>query len=60
MNEKFTWLLGASVARNGKQLVPGADYPVSDFGAEIVAEWVRTGAAAYPKNKQPHKSGKED
>lgn len=44
-NEKFVWLAAEGVARNGKTLTPGQTYAAADFPAEVVAEWIKTGAA---------------
>lgn len=44
-NEKFVWLAAESVARNGKTLKPGQTYATADFPADVVAEWIKTGAA---------------
>jgi len=51
MNEKrFIWLAGSCEASiNGRRLEQGETYAVVDFSAEVVAEWVRSGAAKYVK-----------
>lgn len=54
----FIWLLDSGIARNGKHLTHGKEHAVADFGEAIVAEWVRTGAAAYV-DKKKKKGGEE-
>lgn len=53
--EKFIWLERSCVARSGRKLEHGQEYFVSDFNEAIVAEWVRTGAAAYADAKSKSK-----
>jgi len=44
----FVWLHpGASVARNGRTLVPGCIHEAEDFKPAVIAEWIRTGAARW-------------
>jgi hypothetical protein len=55
---KFIWLLDSGVARSGKRLIHGQEHTVADYGEPVVAEWVRTGAAAYAGKKKT-KGGEE-
>jgi len=55
---KFIWLMDSGEARNRKRLIHGQEHAVADYGEVIVAEWVRTGAAAYVKEKKK-KGGEE-
>lgn len=50
MAERFKWLGPSTFTRSregtgGVQLEPEHIYQVADFGADVVAEWVRTGHA---------------
>jgi hypothetical protein len=52
---RFVWLLGSGVSRKKAALIQGAEHDVESHGAEVVAEWVKTGAAKYadtPKAKK--------
>jgi hypothetical protein len=54
-SDKFVWLLASGESRKGGRLVQGAEHDVEPHGAEVVAEWVKTGAAKYadtPKAKK--------
>jgi len=48
-DKRFVWLLGPAEARNGRKLETGETYRVEDFREEVIAEWVRSGAAKYEK-----------
>jgi hypothetical protein len=54
----FIWLLDSGEARSGKKLIHGREHAVADFGEAVVAEWVKTGAAAYAEKKKK-KGGEE-
>jgi len=45
--KKFIWLFDDASPRRGPTLKKNETYEVSIFGDEIVAEWVKSGAAAY-------------
>jgi hypothetical protein len=45
--------------RNGKKLIHGKEHDVAEYGAERVAEWVKTGAAAYVPEKKKKKGEEE-
>lgn len=47
----FKWLVDSCSSRKGKKLKTGEVYAVSDFPEHVVAEWVKTKAAAYVKEK---------
>ena len=53
--KKFVWLIGSGYPRAGARLIQGQEHDIEAYGAEIVAEWVKTGAAKYadsPKAKK--------
>ena len=47
MGEQFIWVMVSQVPNSGAVLEQGKTYNVKDYGADIVAEWVRSGAAKY-------------
>jgi hypothetical protein len=49
--DKFIWLADSGEARRTGKLTRGQEHDTAAFGEEIVAEWVRSGAAAYVKSK---------
>jgi len=52
MKEKyFEWLLDSCVTRKGAKLEKGKVYKVEDYPEDVVAEWVKTKAAKYVKDK---------
>jgi len=52
MKEKyFKWLLDSCTPRKGGKLEKGKVYKVEDYPEDIVAEWVKTKAASYVKDK---------
>lgn len=53
----FKWLLDSCYPREGRKLVKDKTFNVSDYPAEVVAEWVRTKAAKFVDS--PDKSKKE-
>lgn len=60
-DSNFTWLTESTSTRSygGRaysRLEQGKTYPTADFPAEVVAEWVKSGAAKYAAGK----TGKED
>lgn len=58
-DKKFIWLLAPGEARNGRKLETGETYSVGDFRAEVVEEWVRTGAAKYAAAAKTKSGGEE-
>lgn len=55
--DKFTWLTDTTWSRTygtraASVIEKGKTYPVADFPADVVAEWVRTGNAKYGKAKE--------
>ena len=59
MTEKqFIWLAAETFARSkggkaGSHLEQGKTYETADFDPDVVAEWVRAGAAGYAGGKKP-------
>ncbi len=53
----FKWLLDSCTPRKGRKLEKDKTYDVSDYPAEVVAEWERTKAAKFVDS--PDKSKKE-
>lgn len=52
MKEKyFKWLLDSCETRTGVKLEKGRVYKVEDYPKDVVAEWVKTKAASYVKDK---------
>ena len=58
-DKKFIWLIASGEARNGRKLETGQTYNAGDFSAEVVAEWVKAGAAKYAAAAKT-KSGEEE
>lgn len=52
IEKKFIWLLDSGVSRTNKPLMKGQEHLVSEYGEAVVAEWVKTGAAKYAKEKE--------
>ena len=50
-NTRFRWLLGNGESRKCGPVIQGAEYEIEPFGADVVAEWVKTGAAEYVVSK---------
>jgi phage terminase Nu1 subunit (DNA packaging protein) len=55
---KFTWLAADTYARSkngqgGSRIENGKQYDAAAFDPEVVAEWVRAGAAEYTGGKKP-------
>ena len=42
---RFRWLAPSGFAGGGRPLRSGETYPVEAFGEDVVAEWIRGGAA---------------
>ncbi len=60
MNKQyFKWLLDSCTPRKGRKLEKDKTYTVSDYPAEVVAEWVRTKAAKFVDNAGKSKKEKE-
>ena len=52
MKEKyFEWLLDSCFPRKGPKLEKGKVHKVEDYPEDVVAEWVKTKAAKYVKDK---------
>jgi|GEM_PF-5311975 hypothetical protein len=52
MKEYFTWKADRCFTRSGAELKPGKVYAAADFSAEIVEEWIKSGAAEPAKKSQ--------
>jgi len=48
---RFVWLIDSCYARNGRKLVKGQTYKVTDFKTTVVETWVKTKAAKYATAK---------
>lgn len=51
-DKRFLWLAATCYPRRGPILEHGKEYAVADFGEELVAEWVASGAAKYAKKEK--------
>lgn len=51
-DRKFVWLISTSYPRRGPVLEKGKEYGVEVYGEEVVAYWVKEGAAKYAKEKK--------
>lgn len=52
MKEKhFVWLLDSCEPRKGPDLVKGEVHDVDKYPSHVVAEWVKTKAAKFVKDK---------
>lgn len=45
MTKEFQWKVDSQIARNGSRLIKGEIYKASDFPADVVDEWIKTGVA---------------
>jgi len=56
MPKDFIWLAESSLPRKGMpELIKGATHKVSDYSAEIVKEWVKSGVAKMVDEKNRKK-----